>query len=980
MPLTSLLTQRFILLANSGIQFADFALPPALHNHDRYFVRKTATGPLVRVYQSGRPGRFVLPDRDNSGEEIVRPEYQARLKDSLRHYRNVWLPLPFFRSPAPGHYGQGPVNWVRGFISPEDDAAMDSCTLSLAFDTTPGEDPLLQPDNNDCDNRRTFGLCWQDNDIADFIRQRWLDSWLRAVFRQETTGQADTPLSFDRKNPRDFTHQAHYLNVLELFHRAMGEEPVVILPAQTAPIPVDLMLDIGNNRSCGVISEEHPGENNGLQHSRELKIRHLSAPSRLSDGLFSSEIAFAGSPFDPAGFSAASGRAEAFCWPSMVRTGDEARLLTHPLHCGDGLQGISNPCRALRDDRPQHNGWDYPHRPPFTSKAILSPFTCLLNDQAGLLSELPPGTRFPVTDATFPPASLMMFMLCELLSHALSQINSPQHRRQMPDSHHFRAIRSVTLVLPGTTTAIEKEKAKRLTGRALELIRQRLAGVQASRQENNCTDTHRVEVIIRDNNYGQLLWLYQQLSMSADPRQPCAGLIRQWQRASLTGPAPEMRIAVLDCGADSLDVSVTRYQLADISGPGLQGLQSAHRYRSGYHVAGESLLVDITRRFFLPALEQHLQQSGIPRPAGVMRQLFTPGLSCDGDNGWRRQFVAQFLRPLAITLLQRYRQPETPADASLPLLQGIAADFLPEKPDPQVMNYFSARVSELSAHPRVCDPAGMPLTIHPAEAAAFFSTEECRLNQLLSVICDNVTKHRPDVVLCFGGNATLPFLRQRLEEGLSLPPERVITPDRLPISEIIPFCRAGILQQGKYSSVLGALIHRLITRRKLLTGCFVTHTLPVVNLQRETGILTNHGRLPASEVLISLPEFPEAHATAQMEVFLQQKTVLGFREADCEASPAIPLFTLHPQTEGLSDEEMTHGLRVTLHWQADEQGVFSRLPEVRRVTVSGGKVLPAETVSITLSLPGGSDCPDDTCWLEDGRIAGYRPSGLPSLV
>ncbi|MFC6379421.1 virulence factor SrfB [Tatumella terrea] len=972
MSLSSLLAQRFVLLANSGIQFADFSLPPALRDHDRYFVRQTAAGPLVRVYQSGRPGRFVLPDGDHRGEEIVRPEYHARLKDSLRHYRNVWLPLPFFRSLSPGHYGQGPVNWVRGFITAGEDAATDCCTLSLAFDTTTGEDPLLQPDSSDCDNQRTFGLCWQDTEIAGFIGQRWLDNWLRAVFREETAGQTEPASSFDRNNRRDFTHQAHYLNLLELFHRVLGEEPVVIFPAQTArdPVPVDLILDTGNNRSCGVISEEHPGENNGLQYSRELKIRQLSAPSRVSEGCFSSEIAFAVSPFDQGGFSAASGRADAFCWPSMVRTGDEARQLTRPLYCGDGRQGVSNPCRALRDDRPLHNGWEYPHHQPFHGKAILSPFTCLLNDQAELLSGLPPCTRFPVTEASFPPASLMMFMLCELLSHTLSQINSPQHRRQMPDSHRFRAIRSVTLVLPGTTTAIEKAKIHRLTGQALALVHQRLTGGRASGQQNDAIDPGRVEIILRDNNYGQLLWLYQQLCLAADPRQPCAGLIRQWQRASLTGTPQELRIATLDCGADSLTVAVTRYRLAEVSGPGLRGLQTTHSYRGAYPVAGESLLTDITRWFFLPALEQHLQRSGIARPAGVLRQLFTPGVSCDGDNGWRRQFVTQFLRPLSITLLQRYRQ----AERSLPLMEGKATEYLPAPPDPQVINYFSARVSELSACMPVCDPTEMPLTISMAEAETFFSAENCRLSRLLSLICDNVTEHRPDIILCFGGNATLPFIRQRLERGLSLPPERVITPDRLPISEIVPFCREGKLPHGKYGSVLGALIHRLITRRKLLAGCFATHTLPEVNLLRVTGVMNDNGRIPASEVLLSLPEFPDAHATAQLEIFLQHRTVLGFRGADSETGPAIPLLTLQPETAGLSDEDITRGLWVTLHWQADDQGRFSRLPEVTRVTVAGGQVLPAATVSITLSLPEGSDCPDALCWLEDGRIAGYPPS------
>ena len=968
MSLTSSLNRQCVLLANSGIQFADFPLPSGLKDHDRYFVRETANGPLIRVHQSGRPGRFILPARDNSSEEIVRPEYQARLKNSLRHFHHVWLPLPFFRTPAPGLLAQGPANWVRGFITLNDEAATDIGTLTLAFDTTPGEDPSLQPHHRDYDNRRHFGLCWQDKDIAGFIRQRWLDNWLREIFTDSTGLRADAPSSFDKHNPRDFTHQAHYLNVLELFHLALGETPVVILPVQPGQheVPVDLILDVGNQRSCGVLSEEHPGENNGLQYCRELQIRHLSAPSRVNNGLFSSETAFSASPFDPGGFSAASGRADAFCWPSTVRTGGEARQLTRPLHYGDGRQGVSNPCHALRDPHPLQNGWDYPHHQPFSGKAILSPFTCLLNDQAELLSSLPPGTRFPVTEASFPPASLLMFQLCELLSHAFSQINSVQHRRQMPDSTRFRRLRNLTLILPGTTTAIEKAKAERLAHQAVELIRQqRAASPPGAKAEN---DPGPVEIHVCDQGGGEFLWLYQQLSQAGDPRQPCAGLIQQWQRQASASTVPEIRIAVLDCGAGSLDVSVTGYQLAGKNGPALRSLQPAHTYRALYDVAGESLLIDITRHFLFPALARFLRQSGVERPAAIIRQLFLPGVSCEGDNGWRRQFVAQFLRPLAVAVLESCHPAEPRGASALPGMQGIAANFLPQHPDPQVMSYFSARVSELSAKTIHSDPSEMSLSVSMAETDAFFGSEACRLSRLLSLICDNVTKERPDIVLIVGGNAILPLLRQRLAENLSLPPERIITPGTLLLSENIPFCRDGTPGQGKYNSILSVLIQQLISRRKLLAGCFLSQTPPVINLIREVGVLTENAQLPASEVLISLPAYPEAGTTADFEVFLQQRVILGFRGTDSEAGPALPLFILQPATEELTDEELRRGLWVTLHWQADQQGQFSRLPEISRVRVSGGKILPAERVSISLCLPGSAGHPDEVSWQEDGRV------------
>ena len=37
------------------------------------------------------------------------------------------------------------------------------------------------------------------------------------------------------------------------------------------PIPVDMVLDVGNSRTCGILIEDHPQENDGLSKRYELE-------------------------------------------------------------------------------------------------------------------------------------------------------------------------------------------------------------------------------------------------------------------------------------------------------------------------------------------------------------------------------------------------------------------------------------------------------------------------------------------------------------------------------------------------------------------------------------------------------------------------------------------------------------------------------------------------------------------------------------
>ncbi len=104
--------QKITLIEDSGVQFLDFGLRlPALQAR-RQFVRQTANGPLLRLNVDGNSGKFLLYPLDGGAAEVVRPETDIALADSLTLLAGQWLPLPVLRCSSGRRFIGGPDNWA----------------------------------------------------------------------------------------------------------------------------------------------------------------------------------------------------------------------------------------------------------------------------------------------------------------------------------------------------------------------------------------------------------------------------------------------------------------------------------------------------------------------------------------------------------------------------------------------------------------------------------------------------------------------------------------------------------------------------------------------------------------------------------------------------------------------------------------------------------------------------------------------------
>ena len=239
------------------------------------------------------------------------------------------------------------------------------------------------------------------------------------------------------------------------------------------PIPVDLVLDVGNSRTCGILIEEHPQQAQGFKNRYELALRDLSLPHRVYAEPFESRIEFAKVVLGKEHLACHSGRNDAFVWPTIARVGPEAARLANRRRGTEGSTGLSSPKRYLWDEDPYELNWKLnvsAVREEFEPDAYGAPFSTLINEVGEALYTLDDEDRIPVFIPHYSRSALMTFMLAEVLTQALVQINSPAQRLRQGDSEKPRHLRTIILTVPPSMPNPERDIFANRARQAVALV------------------------------------------------------------------------------------------------------------------------------------------------------------------------------------------------------------------------------------------------------------------------------------------------------------------------------------------------------------------------------------------------------------------------------------------------------------------------------------------------------------------------------
>jgi hypothetical protein len=392
---------------------------------------------------------YVTPNPANVHERV--PAFELVL--------GKWLPMPMFEMQH-GVSGDVPYAWCRVRVDRVGEPSPDGRAryrFTWAFDTQTSDDemsmfrPAFPAEGIDT---MEFGLCNKVSNMILFMSPTGSFN----VFSQYVAQL----LGLDPSRTT-YRYIGFYIYLVN-FIRLVGASPEVTLhrcPPQ-AEIPVDMVLDIGNSRTCGLLFED-----GDFTKAAMLSLRDLTDPAYTYEHPFDMRLVFRQADFAN---DIVIEEEDMFRYPSMVRIGDEARRLVYRSLESEGLwagtSNYSSPKRYLWDEAPFKQKWEYltAETDPLyirESENIYVPGLSDLFNSKGEFIRDPFAEEEPTDGHThYSRASLMTFVLVEILQQAFMQINSSEFRRRHGEINCKRVLRNLIVTCPTAMPRAEQIKLR----------------------------------------------------------------------------------------------------------------------------------------------------------------------------------------------------------------------------------------------------------------------------------------------------------------------------------------------------------------------------------------------------------------------------------------------------------------------------------------------------------------------------------------
>lgn len=976
------------LIRDSGIQLLDFAitLEPRKALPGEFVCREGSETPIRLIFDE-RSGEYQLPQPDGASATSVRPQREAvPLDESLKAFEGVWLPLPFFRVNPSRRFTDGPYNWARAQITTLDtpDEQGHTHRITLAFDTRvyPVYDDVqyLAPNEDDVRAGASFALAHHWHELYDFIDAPWVEGWVREVYEERAT----TALRYHSDDVAEAVtrrdHQAHYLNFLSVLNDELNVPQVKVnaVRVQEPAIKVDLVLDVGNSRTCGILIEDHKSDNQGLKQLYELQLRDLSSPTQVYTEPFESRVEFVQAEFGKQNFSVKSGRNDAFTWPTITRVGREACRMAAHRRGTEGSTGLSSPKRYLWDSASYDPGWRFNRsfvksdREPLATAA---PLTNLLNDVGEPLYRLKPEERMPVFSPNYSRSALMTFMLSEVLAQALMQINSVAQRLKRAHASAPRQLRSIILTVPPAMPKPEREIFRERMQDAIAIVWKAMgwhpADAEITEEKERALSAvpfPEVHVKWDEATCGQLVYLYNETQNNFGGRtEECFDALARPDRAEPEDKA--LKIASVDIGGGTTDLVITRYRLDDGVGSNVRIIPQ-QLFREGFKVAGDDILLDVIRLYVLPAVKRALQEAGVAQPDALMSMLFGSE-KCDAEQQvLRQQLTLQVFSPLSLAILSRYEQYD-PIQGG----EGIQATFgelLSAPPTENVLTYVREAVA------RECGPSAAPFDLLDValqvDMAALHHEflQDINIGRSLRSLCEVLYHYHCDVLLLTGRPSRLPGIQALLKHLQPLPPNRIMPLHGYHTGSWYPFHKKGCIDDPKSTAAVGAMLCLLTNHLRLPNFYFQAEGFSDYSTVRYLGMLDSNNTVKDDNVYYRDIDLDDEafELDEQVEIQMRGPLRLGFRQLHNARWPASPLYTLTIADKALA-EKVAAGQVLSVRLRVARRSARGGSPErfeIQEVAQVGGSVVPPGKLKLKLNTLADSGLGDTYYWLDSGSV------------
>ena len=971
------------LVMQSGVQFMDFATKTEMRREEPgQFLDTTDAVGVIRLVADRSGDKYHLPGQ---AAQFFQPTDDVPLDETVRLLAGVWLPVPFLRlkdaTDGRTEAVEGPGNWVRAHfmaLGEGEDPSGYTLRVTLAFDTKVYDDndqrKYLAPTHSDLRNGARYSLFSESHQIAWMMEQAWLREWLGEVFLEQaqerlrmTVEDAEAELS--RKN----RHLKHYLNFLAIIAEHI-EPPKIAIIANAdiggrAPIDVDMVLDIGNSRTCGILVEDHVQETNGLKKRYELELRDISNPHYIYCEPFESRAEFVKAQFGKEDHSAASGRIDAFLWPTIARVGPEATRMAARRRGTEGATGISSPKRYLWDEESYARGWVLHSTNPneFETPATVSPFTDFINDKGDALYADPDG--LPVFNPQYCRSSLMTFMIAEIIAQALVQINSPSQRLSMSHANTPRHLRRVVLTVPPSMPMPERTIFAKRVEQAMALVWKALgwhpedADMSEGGRAQATPSFPEVRLDWDEATCAQVVYLFSETQnhFNGHPEE----FFRVIQRPDTHKERPRtVRIASIDIGGGTSDVVISDYSLDDGPGGNVY-IHPNQLFRDGFKVAGDDILLEVIQHTIVKDIERALSESGVNAPEVLLSRLL-------GDEGsdvqlaqLRQQLALQVMQPLGHHVLKLYENfdPAHGGGTDTVTIGGFFDDGV--QPSSAVFDYFNNGVrDELPPNAESFDLRDVTLNINLDALHRLFLSNEVNISKTLGAMCEVVYLYNCDVLLLSGRPSRLPGVQAVVRALLPLPPDRILPLHNYRTGNWYPFHKQGRIDDPKTTAAVGAMLC-MLGQGRIPRFFFRADAFKVRSTVRYVGMMDQGNTIKNDEVFYADVDLDHEDYTLPEKTFdMRGPTVIGFRQLNASRWSASQLYLLNYADEKARLDLFGKTLAIQL-----EHDRKTQLFKIQRAEVKGtGQTVSRSKLTLKFNTLQGGSMGEQSYWLDTGCI------------
>lgn len=989
------------LIMRTGVQFLDFGLTLDLKKEvPGQFARVEGTTVPVRLEDDPVRGGTVDPETRVLTNPVEALE--TGVADTLKLLSDVWLPVPFLARRSDSSHDRGPANWARARIvalAPGEDPDGHTHRVVIAFDTTVYDTEVsgaahLTPKLADIEAGVRYELTWRGKGATWFCEQKWVTDWLRQQVEEAET-RARLDVDDIAENARQHKYFAHYLNILWLLGARVAPPSIRLLSNRPndihQPIPVDMVLDVGNSRTFGILIEDHPQQGDGLKTRYELELRDLTRPHCVHREPFESRLEFAEATFGKVDQSAQSGRRDAFLWPTIARVGPEAARLAARRRGTEGSTGLSSPKRYLWDEVAYQPGWRFNiafNKDESEPLATAAPFGDLINDAGVALHTLPPDDQLQVFVPHYSRSSLMTFMLAEVLVQALCQMNSLGQRMKMNHADLPRQLRSVILTVPPSMPTTERQIFEDRLKQAVGLVWKAMGWHPDVTPLETKEDRERAWPRLPDMRIqwdeatcAQVVYLYSESANNFGGRPEDLFRVLRRSRGG-DDPGRSIRVASIDIGGGTTDLVINDYTLDNGSGSNVYILPK-QVFRDGFKVAGDDIVYDTIRHLIVPALSDALAAAGVADPASLLSRLIGSEAGIVQDMVLRQQLTLQVLYPVGLALLKEYEQyqPRQGAEVHGETLGSLLAGR--DQPSAEVLEYFAAGVRRVLAggadHPAF-DLLAVPLSVDMNRLHRLFVTDQMEINKPIKALCEVAHLYDCDVLLLSGRPSRLPGVQTLFRGLLALPPERVVPLHNYRTGVWYPFHHNGHIADPKTTAAVGAMLCVLGQGR--ISNFFLrANTFKLYSTVRHIGLMDHAQTIKNADVYYANLDLDSADSSFPEETTFEVRgrMNLGFRQLSSERWGASPLYLIEFSTANQKARSTLYGDKVVDESETDGPMVLEvalrrvvkngidRL-EIKQVSSRGGSTMSRDTLTMRLCTLLARGVGETSHWLDSGSI------------